>query len=141
MADKKIPWVDDQKFKEIMHEISVVKLNISQEKLEEMKEKLWDDYKDIELWRLQGMLDLYNTGVQALLIYQERYGHRKKRDTERSNNWEVPEHNRERHKAHRYNTEGKIDEHIDWHLEHRNYCRCGFMPQYIRDEIQRRRGK
>lgn len=47
--------------------------------------------------------------------------------------------NKEWHEAHRMPKNAKLDQRIQWHIEHAKNCGCREMPEKIRVEIIKRK--
>jgi hypothetical protein len=65
-----------EKFGEVMRETSVVRMNLSIEKLEETKRKLIESdpvFKDVELSWIKDFLDLQNSLIVGMINYHKKY--------------------------------------------------------------------
>lgn len=47
--------------------------------------------------------------------------------------------NKEWHTKNRMPKNPKLDERIEWHLEHQQNCSCREMPESIKEEIEKRK--
>jgi len=110
-----------------MREMPIAKIDISTERLQKLKDDLVATdakYEEVELWRLQGMLDLMNTvyvGVEKYYVEQV-FGDKKLE--EKKVEVVIPLNNKEWHKANKLKAFASIDEKVKWHIDHVVNCKC-----------------
>ena len=144
MPNVQIPWVDMEKFWEVMRETSVVKMDLSMDKLEETKRKLIESdpvFENVELSWIKDFLDLWNSIAMSLKNYHEKYwfdNTKTIKEETKSQVREIPQNNKERHKLNRLRSFATLDEKVKRHIDHVANCKCWHMPRYVKKEIEKR---
>ena len=139
--EKDLPPIDMDKLWEVMREMPIAKIDISTERLQKLKDDLVATdakYEEVELWRLQGMLDLMNTvyvGVEKYYVEQV-FGDKKLE--EKKVEVVIPLNNKEWHKANKLKAFASIDEKVKWHIDHVVNCKCWPIPRNVKKEIEKR---
>ena len=145
MSDLQIPWMDMEKFGEVMRETSVVRTNLTIEELQGIKDKLIamdDRFKNVELSRVKDFFDLYNSIFTAVENYHIKYWFGDKPIIKEVAKPKVepiiPSNNKERHKLNKLKPFATMDDKVKWHIDHVANCKCWPMPMYVKKEIEKR---
>ena len=138
-------WMDEEKFKEVMQKVWVAHLTLPLEELQGIKDKLVAEdakYQEVELRRIQGLLDLMNSMATGVFEYHKLYWDKtlKKEENPKPT---IPDNNKERHKLNKLRPFATMDEKITWNLNHIANCKCGgsYIPRQVKKEIEKRIGK
>ncbi len=138
-------WMDEEKFKEVMQKVWVAHLYLPMEELQKMKDGLVaqdERYQELELWSIQGMLDLMNSIATGVFEYHKLYWDKpiKKEEPPKPI---IPDNNKERHKLNKLRPFATMDEKITWNLNHIVNCKCGggYIPKQVKKEIEKRISK
>lgn len=141
MPDLQIPWMDMDKFWEIARETSVVRMNLSDDELQEIKNQfvvMDEKYKDVTLSRFRDFVDLFYSVFTSVKNYHTKYGFSDEPVIEKEVKQQISLNNKVRHKLNKLRPFASIDEKVKWHIDHVANCKCWPMPRYVKKEIEKR---
>ena len=138
-------WIDEGKFKEVMKKVWVAHLSLPPGELQRIKDKLVDideKYQELELRRIQWLLDLMNSMTTGVFEYHKLYWNKTIKKEEPAKPI-IPDHNKERHRLNQLRSFATMDEKITWNLNHIANCKCGgwHIPSQVKKEIEKRISK
>lgn len=141
MSNLQIPWMDMEKFWEMARETSVVRMNLSDEELQKIKDQfvaMDGKYKDITLLRFRDFVDLFYSVFVSVKNYPTKYGFSDESVIEKEVKPQILLNNRERHKLNKLRPFATINEKVKWHIDHVANCKCWSIPMYVKREIEER---
>ena len=139
--EKDLPPIDMDKLWEVMREMPIAKTDISLERLQKLKDDLVatdSKYEEVELWRLQWMLDLMNTIYVGVEKYYVECVFGDKKHEKKKEEIIIPLNNKEWHKVNKLKAFASMGDKVKWHIDHVANCKCWPIPRYVKKEIEKR---